>query len=306
MSQTVDARSLPTNLPIRAGVGLKPVHYKEILQSQPDVGWFEIHPENYMGAGGPPHQYLTKIRQDYALSVHGVGLSVGGADRLDKAHLKRLKILVDRYQPHSFSEHLAWSTHQGRYYNDLLAAPYTSETLQVVCDHVDEIQNRLGRTMLLENPATYICFEDSAIEEIDFLKAIAEVTGCGLLLDVNNVFVSSTNHQQDAQDYIRRFPHQYVGEIHLAGHARDVDDVGDLLLIDAHDRQVCDDVWALYDLALSVGGVVPTLIEWDNDIPAWKTLFSEAQVAERHMARFGLSGADGPDEQKGGAVHGLG
>ena len=278
-----DPERLLEALPQRAGVGLKADHYHHILETKPDIGWFEIHPENYMGAGGPPHNYLSKIRENYALSVHGVGLSIGGAEPLDQQHLARLKSIVDRFEPQSFSEHLAWSSHQGRYFNDLLAVPYTSETLQTVCDHIDEIQTSLGRTMLLENPATYISFENSTLDEIDFLSTIARTTGCGLLLDVNNVFVSCTNHQLDAPGYIKRFPHQYVGEIHLAGHGEDLDDSGAKILIDAHDREVCDDVWELYELALETGCVAPTLIEWDNDIPSWKTLFRQAQMAEKHM-----------------------
>ena len=270
-------------LPPRAGVGLKADHYRHILETTPDIGWFEIHPENYMGAGGPPHNYLSKIRELYALSVHGVGLSIGGTEPPDKQHLSRLKRIIDRYEPQSFSEHLAWSSHQGRYFNDLLAVPYTSETLQTVCDHIDEIQTNLGRSMLLENPATYISFENNMMDEIEFLTTIARTTGCGLLLDVNNVFVSCTNHQLDASDYIKRFPHQYVGEIHLAGHGADEDDVGAKILIDAHDREVCEEVWDLYDLALESGNAAPTLIEWDNDIPSWQILFAQAQAAERRL-----------------------
>ena len=270
-------------LPNRAGVGLKAEHYNLIIEQQPDIGWFEVHPENYMGAGGPPHKYLSKIRALYALSVHGVGLSIGGADKLDKGHLARLKQVIDRYEPQSFSEHLAWSSHQGRYFNDLLAAPYTPATLQTVCDHIDETQNAVGRTMLLENPATYISFENSVIEEIDFLSSVVKATGCGLLLDVNNVFVSCTNHNLDPHDYIKRFPHQYVGEIHLAGHGEDYDDAGQKILIDAHDREICDEVWDLYELALQVGGPVPTLVEWDNDIPAWEVLYAQAQLAQKRL-----------------------
>ncbi len=302
-----DLSSLPEVLPIRAGVGLKAEHYREILEQRPDIGWFEVHPENYMGAGGPPHKYLGKIREIYALSVHGVGLSIGGADPLDKNHLVRLKAVIDRYQPESFSEHLAWSSHQGRYYNDLLAAPYTSETLRTVCDHVDEVQNFLGRSMLLENPATYIAFEDSTIDEVDFLTSVAQTTGCGLLLDINNVFVSCTNHKRNKEAYIKRFPHQYVGEIHLAGHGVDVDDAGQALLIDAHDREVCDEVWSLYELTLAQGGAVPTLIEWDNDIPVWDRLFGEAQKAERFMASCLEQKAPRTVfESSGGYEHGLG
>ncbi len=273
-------------LPCRVGVGLKAQHYQTILEQRPSLGWFEVHAENYMGAGGPPHKYLTAIREHYPLSVHGVGLSIGGADPLDRRHLARLKGVIDRYQPQSFSEHLAWSSHQGRCFNDLLALPYTDETLQIVCDHVDEVQNFLGRSMLLENPATYIRFENSTIDEIDFLTEVVRATGCGLLLDVNNVFVSCVNHNADARNYIRRFPHQYVGEIHLAGHAGDVDDAGELLLIDAHDRPVCDEVLDLYDLALNCGGAVPTLIERDNNIPPFDVLLDEAVRVEKQLAPF--------------------
>lgn len=275
------------SMPKRAGVGLKAQHYQVILEEQPDIGWFEIHPENYMGDGGPPHAYLTRIRERYPLSVHGVGLSIGGSEPLDTRHLDRLKAVVERYQPALVSEHLAWSTHQGQCFNDLLAAPYTEETLAVVCDHIHQVQNVLGRRILLENPATYVTFADSTYDEIDFIQAIAWRTGCGLLLDVNNVYVSCINHNRSSEDYIDRFPIHLVEEIHLAGHAEDKDDHGDRLLIDAHDRPVIDAVWTLYaralERALECCGPVPTLIEWDNDIPDWLTLWSEAKRAEALM-----------------------
>ena len=213
--------------------------------------------------------------------MHGVGLSIGGSKPLDIDHLDRLKKLVDRYQPESFSEHLAWSTHEENFYNDLLPLPYTEETLTNVCEHIDQLQSHVGRKMLLENPATYIVFEENTYEEIDFLKEIVSRTECGLLLDVNNVYVSCTNHKRDPEKYIEQFPTEHVGEIHLAGHAEDQDDEGNPLLIDAHDRAVIDKVWDLYDLTLSKKGPVPTLIEWDNDIPDWPVLFSEAQTAEK-------------------------
>ena len=283
MPDSFDIADPCKGLPCAAGVSLKAVHIHQILGERPDIGWFEIHPENYMGAGGMPHRTLSQIRQHYALSLHGVGLSIGGAGDLDKAHLDRLKSLVDRYQPQSFSEHLAWSTHKGRYFNDLLAAPYTNETLQTVCDHVEQTQDHLGRILLLENPATYIAFEDSTIDEIEFLQTIVKRTGCGLLLDVNNVFVSCTNHHKDPQKYIEQFPHEHVGEIHLAGHAMDKDDVGAPLLIDAHDRKVCGAVWELYEQALAKVGAVATLIEWDNELPDWQTLFAESQKAQKRL-----------------------
>jgi len=304
MPYSFDIARPDKGLPRAAGVGLKAAHMAQILEERPNIGWFEIHPENYMGAGGMPHRTLSQIREHYALSIHGVGLSIGGAGDLDTAHLDRLKSLIDRYQPHSFSEHLAWSTHQGRYFNDLLAAPYTSETLQSVCDHVEQTQDHLGRTLLLENPATYIAFEDSTIDEIEFLQSIARKTGCGLLLDVNNVFVSCTNHKKDPQKYIEDFPHEHVGEIHLAGHASDKDDAGALLLIDAHDRKVCEEVWTLYDQALAKGGAVATLIEWDNEVPSWSTLFAESQKAQNRLdARLQPKPAS---SQQGVSAHGLG
>ncbi len=270
-----------------AGVGLKAQHYGTILEETPDIGWFEIHPENYMGAGGPPHAYLEKIRERYPLSVHGVGLSIGGAEPLDQDHLDRLKQVVDRYQPDLVSEHLAWSTHQGQFYNDLLALPYTKETLGYVADHVNQVQDHLGRTILLENPATYITFENSTIDEIDFIKEVAAKTGCSLLLDVNNVYVSCTNHDRDMEEYINRFPVEWVGEIHLAGHAQDQDANGHPLLIDSHDRPVIEEVWALYQKVLQRKGTVATLIEWDSDIPDWPVLFGEAQKAQGILDHVG-------------------
>ena len=269
-------RSGTTVLPARAGVGLKPEHYAAILDGAPDVGFFEVHAENYMGDGGPPHRYLEAIAERYPLSLHGVGLSIGAARPLDKAHLARLRILVERYRPQSFSEHLAWSTHDEGFLNDLLPLPYTEETLERVSAHVDQTQQALGRRMLLENPSTYLLFEESTIDEIDFLAAIAGRTGCGLLLDVNNVMVSAVNHRLDAAAYIDRFPVELVGEVHLAGYDETVDSAGDRLLIDAHGTEIKSDVFTLYEYTLGRTGPVPTLVEWDNDVPDFPTLFSEA------------------------------
>lgn len=275
--------------PTRTGVGLKAEHYRDILDTKPDLGFFEVHAENFMGAGGPPHRYLTAIREHYPLSVHGVGLSIGGAGPLDIDHLERLAGVVDRYQPGLVSEHLAWSTHTTGYLNDLLPLPYTEETLARVVEHIDQVQTRLRRQILLENPSTYVVFENSTIGEIEFIKAIAERSGCRLLLDVNNVFVSSTNHGWQADDYIDAFPVDKVGEIHLAGHDVNQDDAGATLLIDSHDRKVIEDVWALY--ARTLGRLksdcghktMATLIEWDADVPDWATLFAEAKYAETLM-----------------------
>jgi uncharacterized protein len=274
----------PGPIPPRAGVGLKPEHYRAILDNQPDIGWFEIHAENYMGEGGPPHAYLTAVRERYPLSLHGVGLSIGGTGPLDVDHLARLRALIDRYEPALFSEHLAWSSHDTVYLNDLLPLPYTDETLDRVCIHIDEVQDTLGRQMLLENPSTYVAFAETSMSEVEFLREIVRRTGCGLLLDVNNVFVQAANHDFEASVYLDGFPAEHVGEVHLGGHAEDEDDGGATLLIDDHGREVADPVWALYAHALHRTGPVPTLIEWDNDVPAWSELFAEAKRADAAIA----------------------
>ncbi len=269
-----------SDLPRRAGVGFKPEHFHAINAGPQPIGFFEVHAENYMGAGGPPHAQLAKLREDYALSIHGVGLSIGSVQPLDKAHLSRLKTVCDRYEPESFSEHLAWSTHDSVFLNDLLPLPYTNRTLTAVADHIDQVQETLKRQMLLENPATYLLFAESTIEETAFLAEVVKRTGCGLLLDVNNVFVASTNHHMDPSDYLARFPVDAVREIHLSGHSETVDDAGAPLLIDSHDTPVKDPVWALYATLIARIGPVATLIEWDNDVPDWPVLSAEARAAD--------------------------
>ncbi|MFZ1661404.1 MAG: DUF692 domain-containing protein [Paracoccaceae bacterium] len=266
-------------LPPRPGVGYKPQHFSNILEDARPVEWLEIHAENYMGDGGRPLAQLRHLAERFPLSVHGVGLSIGGEGRLDVDHLARLKHLCGWLKPASFSEHLAWSTHDSAFLNDLLPLPYTAQTLARVCDHIDEVQSTVGRRMLLENPSVYLDFAESDMDEIDFLAEIARRTGCGLLLDVNNVYVSSTNRQTDPDTYIDRFPHHLVGEIHLGGHDEDQDDQGAPLLIDSHGKPVVDPVWALYARTIAVGGPKPTLIEWDNDVPDWPTLAAEATLA---------------------------
>jgi uncharacterized protein (UPF0276 family) len=266
-------------LPAAAGVGFKPEHFDQIRATAPAMGFLEVHAENYMGAGGLPHHMLTQLRRDHALSLHGVGLSIGGADALDRDHLGRLRALCDRYQPDSFSEHLAWSSHGGDYLNDLLPLPYTDETLAQVCAHVTQVQDALGRRMLLENPSTYVLFAQSVIPETEFLAEVVARTGCGLLLDVNNVFVSATNHRTDALAYLAAFPLAAVGEIHLGGHAEE-DLPSGPLLIDAHGSPVADPVWALYAAVLGRTGPLPTLIEWDNDVPDWPVLLAEVRRAQ--------------------------
>ena len=271
-------------VPRRAGVGLKPEHYRTILETQPDLGFFEVHAENYMGAGGPPHRYLTRIRETYPLSLHGVGLSIGGSQPMDQQHLKRLSGLIARYQPGLFSEHLAWSTHDTAYYDDLLPVPYTDETLSRIVEHIDEVQTVLGRQMLLENPSTYLAFAESTWSETEFIAEVARRSGCGLLFDINNVQVASTNQNWNPVAYIDAFPLQYVQEIHLAGNTPEADEKGRPLLIDTHDRPVDADVWALYAYAIGKLGRVPTLIEWDSKLPEWPELAAEAARAEAILA----------------------
>jgi uncharacterized protein (UPF0276 family) len=251
------------------------------------VGWLEVHAENYMGAGGPALAALEQIRADYLLSVHGVGLSIGADAPLDQAHLHRLGAVLERFQPESFSEHLAWSSHDGVFFNDLLPIPYTRESLARVSEHVEQVQDTLGRRMLLENPSTYLVFESSTLSEIEFLSAVVQRTGCGLLLDVNNAYVSGTNQGFAPLDYLRAFPMAEVGEIHLAGHDRDRDEDGHTLLIDTHDRPVAEAVWALYADTIERCGSLPTLIEWDGKVPAWPVLLDEARTADRIMTAQG-------------------
>jgi len=267
-----------------AGAGLKPEHADDIFEGARRVDFFEIHAENYMGAGGPPHHLLRRIGADYPLSIHGVGLSIGGAAPLDRAHLMRLKRLVEMVEPALFSEHLAWSTHDGIFLNDLLPLPYNGISLAHVCAHVNEVQDTIGMRMLLENPSTYVAFGASTMSEVEFLRAVAQRTGCGLLLDVNNVHVSAVNHGFDAAAYIDAFPIQHVGQFHLAGFAEDRDSSGARLLIDDHGREVAGIVWDLYRRALARGCLAPTLIEWDNNVPPFDTLAAEVERARALMA----------------------
>ena len=271
----------PFRLPPRAGLGLKTEHFREVLGSQPDIGFFEVHAENYMVAGGPFHHYLGLIREQYPLSLHGVGLSIGAEGPLDTQHLQRLASLIERYQPHAFSEHLAWSSHGPVFLNDLWPLAYDTPTLNRVCEPIDQVQSTLKRPMLLENPSTYLAFERSTIDEADFIREVINRTGCGLLLDVNNVYVSSINHQRDPLAYIDALPLHAVGELHLAGFAEDTDSLGDRLLIDDHGAPIDNAVWALYRQVLERVGPVATLIERDNQLPAFNVLHAEARQADR-------------------------
>lgn len=268
-------------LPLRCGVGLKAGHLRQVLDERPDAGFFEVHAENFMVPGGPLHHWLGRVREHYPLSFHGVALSIGADADLDLDHLQRLAVLLDRYQPESFSEHLAWSTHGGTYLNDLLPLPYDRPCLQRVCDHVDQIQSRLQRRMLLENPATYVRFASSTMDEGVFIHEVVRRTGCGLLLDVNNVYVSSVNHGYDAREALQGLPLDAVGEIHIAGFASQTDGAGAPLLIDNHGAPVAPAVWELYRFALASTGPVATLLERDNDVPPLTVLLAEARQADQ-------------------------
>ncbi len=278
-------------LPSRAGAGFKPEHFAAIAAEPQPLGFFEVHAENYMGAGGTPHAQLRFLREQYALSIHGVGLNIGSCERLDPAHLSRLKQLCERYQPECFSEHLAWSSHGGVFFNDLLPLPYTETSLRSMTGHIDEAQSVLRRRLLLENPATYVRFEESTIPETEFLSAIARATGCGLLLDVNNVFVSARNHAMSAPAYLDTFPLDLVGEIHLAGHIATKDGLGAPLYIDAHGSPIIEDVFALFESVIARTGPLPTLVEWDNDVPEWPVLRAEVSAAQERLERAAVARA---------------
>lgn len=266
-------------LPPGIGVGYKPQHFADIVDDARPIEWLEIHAENYMGGGGRPLAQLRHLAERFPISVHGVGLSIGGEAALDEDHLAQLKTLCTWVQPSSFSEHLAWSTHDGVFFNDLLPLPYTHETLSRVADHVDRVQEVLGRRMLLENPSSYLAFAETEMSEVEFLTQVARRTGCGLLLDVNNVFVSGHNLGFAPAGFIDAFPMDLVGEVHLGGYSVDRDIQGASVLIDSHSQPVADPVWALFEAVIARSGPIPTLIEWDNDVPDWAALVAEAARA---------------------------
>ncbi|MEO1191202.1 MAG: DUF692 domain-containing protein [Pseudomonadota bacterium] len=267
----------------QAGIGLRHAHVVQVLNERPAVGFLEVHSENYMSEGGPRRRALFELRHDYAVSLHGVGLSLGSAEGLDSAHLDRLAGLVQDYEPFLVSEHLSWSVAEAHYLNDLLPLPYTEEALTLVVANVQRCQERLGRQILVENPSSYVTFAESTLSEPAFLAEVAARSGCGLLLDVNNIYVTAQNHGLDAKAYIEALPGDAVGEIHLAGHRREELE-GGVLLIDAHDRQVCEGVWDLYRFAIARLGRRPTLVEWDNSLPPLEILLGEAAEADRQAA----------------------
>ena len=269
-------------IPAIAGIGLKPEHYGEILETIPKPLWFEVHTENYMSSGGPNHRYLEAIRADYELSFHGVSLSIGSAQPLNTDILNRTKKLIERYQPSLVSEHLSWSVLGETYFNDLLPLPYTEETLKLVINHINQTQEALNRQILIENPSTYMQFVNSTIAEYEFLTEAAKQTGCGLLVDVNNLYVNLQNHDVDAKEWLSKIPAKHVQEIHLAGHHVNVIE-NQKILIDDHGSTVCDEVWQLYQFALEQFGPIPSLIEWDTRIPPFNTLLAEANKANRYL-----------------------
>ena len=269
--------------PCFAGTSFKHEHLAAIRADGLIDGFFEVHAENYMGAGGPSHRAIAAICEAYPLSLHGVCLSIGGPGPLDAAHLRRFCDLVARYKPLLVSEHLAWSSHGGTFFNDLLPLPYTKATLDQVCLHINQVQEAIKRPMLLENPSTYVAFASSTMTETEFICAVVQRTGCGLLLDINNVFVSATNHGYSAQAYIDGLPLGQVGEIHLAGHSEQRDDEDELLLIDSHDRAISEPVWSLYRYLVKRIGPRPTLVEWDSNLPAWTVLRAQALAARQIM-----------------------
>jgi len=266
-------------IPAKAGIGLRFRHHQAVLDTRPNVAWMEVHTENYMGGGSPIH-CLEAIRRDIPISLHGVGLSLGSAEGLDPVHLDRIRQVAERIEPDLMSEHIAWSVSGGTYLADLLPLPMTEEALAVVCRHVDQVQSTLGRRILVENPSTYMQFRHSTIPEWEFMAAVAARTSCGILCDVNNIYVSAKNHGWNPLVYLAALPPDAIGEIHLAGHSvrRLVD--GGTLRIDDHSSRVIGEVWSLYEEALRQFGPVPTLIEWDQNVPALDVLVDEAHHAD--------------------------
>jgi len=280
---TTESKLKPTTpIPAQAGIGLRAEHYKEVITTRPNIGWLEVHSENYFGQGGKPLYYLELARQNYPVSLHGVGLSIGSSDPLNKTHLDHLNRLIQRIEPGLVSEHLSWSSIDGKYFNDLLPLPYTEEALKHFSDRVHQVQNILQRQILIENPSSYLSYSHSTIAEWDFMNAIVERTDCGILLDVNNVYVSAINHGFDAHHYLQAIDADAVQEIHLAGFTTDTIE-GQDILIDTHNKPISDEVWALYKAAIKRLGALPSLIEWDSDLPPLEFLLEEASRAQTIM-----------------------
>lgn len=262
-------------IPVRAGIGLRSPHYREVIESRPAIAWLEAHSENFFADGGNPHEVLERVRAQYPLSLHGVGLSLGSCDPLSQWHLDKLKILNERYQPGLISEHLCWNSVDQRYLNDLLPLPYTQEAIDHVVSRIQQVQDYIGRQILVENLSSYLQFRDSIMTEWDFVSEIARRSGCGILLDINNIYVNANNHHFNPDDYLNGIPLELVGEMHLAGHTRE-----NGYLLDTHSAPVCKDVWQLYRRAVARFGPIPTLVEWDSDIPPLSVLLNEAEKAQ--------------------------
>lgn len=282
----------PDPIPAQAGIGLRTDHFPHFLQGHPPTPWLEIHPENYFGPGGKPRCFLERIRPDYPLSLHGVGLSLGSTDPLNRPHLDQLKELIRDFQPALVSEHISWGSVEGRYHNDLLPLPYTEEALDHMVERVSQVQETLGRRILMENVSSYLQFKASTLREWEFVAELARRADCGLLLDVNNIYVNARNHGFDPETFLYAIPPDRVEEIHLAGFTVNALENGEIL-IDTHSRPVCDQVWALYRAAIEYLGPKPTLIEWDADLPPLKTLLEEADRAGAMLSAIGTGNPAG-------------
>lgn len=272
-------------LPAQTGIGLRAQHYSEVLASLPDIAWLEVHSENFFGPGGEHLRVLDAVREHYPLSLHGVGMSLGSSDPLSQNHLHKLKVLIERIQPAAVSEHLCWSSIGGRFLNDLLPLPYSEEALVNVCERIRQAQDFLGRRIMVENVSSYVRFSGATMPEWEFLAEVAQRSDCDILLDVNNIHVSASNHGFDARHYLDAIPGERIGEIHLAGYETDAgEDSDEDFLVDTHSRPVSEPVWALYEETLRRFGPKPTLIEWDNDIPELAVLLAEARKAQKFLA----------------------
>lgn len=279
------AQRTSATIPVRAGIGLRAPHYRDVIETRPNVAWLEVHSENYFGDGGAPIRYLERARELYPVSLHGVGLSLGSTDPLNREHLRRLKQLIARIEPGLVSEHLCWSSVGGLYLNDLLPLPYTEEALRHIVARIAETQDFLGQRILIENLSSYLQYTHSTIPEWEFLASVVERADCDILLDVNNIYVSAHNHRFNPIEFVRALPVNRIAEIHLAGHMVKQYDDGEIL-IDTHNARVCDDVWVLYNAVIKQIGARPTLIEWDSDLPALSVLVQEADTAENFMGHI--------------------
>ena len=290
MDSTIQLRSTRRSIPAQAGIGLRSPHHEAMLSQRPSVGWLEAHSENFFSRGGTHIDQLERLRTHYPLSLHGVGLSLGSTDPLDRIHLENLKRIVARFEPALVSEHLSWSSVEGRFANDLLPMPYTEEAVRHIAARIDQVQNELGREILVENVSSYVQFECSRLTESEFVGSVVAESQCALLLDLNNIYVAGFNHRFDPFDYLKAMPASAIREVHLGGHTRVPFGNGEML-IDTHSTHVCDDVWALYAAAIQRFGNIPTLIEWDSELPSLEVLAAEAHRADQvRLLALRLSG----------------